>query len=140
MSPRWLVGTSFYGYGATLTVGIGVPIPILSEEILGYTAVTDQDIMAPIVDYFEAYPQRNPDVLGEVSYAQLKSGKIKVQGKDVPTASLLSYSRAVEIASTLKQQIENGEFYLTEPVAPLPGVESGMACKPLQERPIEKEG
>ncbi len=139
MNPRWLVGTSFIGYGATLTVGIGVPIPILSEEILSYTAVTDQEIFAPIVDYFEAYPQRRPDILGEVNYAQLKSGKIKVQGKAVPTASLSSYSRAVEIANTLKDWIQKGEFYLTEPVAPLPGVESGIVFKPMEERPFEKE-
>ena len=33
MSPRYLVGTSMLGYGCTLTVGIGVPIPILNEEI-----------------------------------------------------------------------------------------------------------
>jgi len=140
MSSHWLVGTSFYGYGATMTVGIGVPIPILSEEILSYTAVTDRDILAPVVDYFEGYPQRNPDILGEVSYAQLKSGKIKVQGKDVPTASLSSYSRAVDIANILKGWIKKGEFFLTDPVAPLPGVESGMVCKPMPERPIEKEG
>ncbi len=140
MKPQWLVGTSFVGYGTTLTVGLGVPIPILSEEILGYTAVTDQEVFAPIVDYFEAYPQRSPDVLGEVTYAQLKSGKIKVKGKEVPTASLSSYSRAVEIANTLKDWIQKGGFYLTEPVAPLPSVESGIVFKPMQDRPFEKEG
>jgi len=140
MSPRWLVGTSFLGYGATLTVGIGVPIPILSEEILEYAAVTDEEIIAPVIDYFEAYPQRSPEVLGEVTYAQLKSGSIKIKRKQVPTASLSSYSRAVEIATTLKGWIKKGEFRLTEPVAPLPGVESGIIIKPMQERPLEKEG
>jgi uncharacterized protein (DUF39 family) len=50
MKPEWLVGTSMLGYGCTLTVGIGVPIPILSEEILRYTAVSDVGIFAPIVD------------------------------------------------------------------------------------------
>ncbi|UCG84588.1 MAG: homocysteine biosynthesis protein [Dehalococcoidia bacterium] len=138
MSPRWLVGSSFIGYGATLTVGIGVPIPILSDEILNYTAVTDEELLAPIIDYFEGYPQRSPDVLGEVSYAQLKSGKIRVKGKDVPTASLSSYSRAVEIANILKDWIQKGEFYLTDPVAPLPGADSGATCKPMQERPFEE--
>jgi uncharacterized protein (DUF39 family) len=140
MSPRWLVGTSFIGYGATLTVGIGVPIPILSEEVLGYTAVADEELLAPVVDYSEAYPQRNPDVLGEVSYAQLKSGKITVQGKDLPTASLSSYSGAVEIADILKDQILKGEFYLADPVAPLPGAESGVVCRPMDERPPAEEG
>lgn len=136
MKPEWLVGTSMLGYGCTLTVGIGVPIPILSEEILQYTTVTDAEIFAPVVDYSEAYPQLKPDVLAEVSYAELKSGRIKVLGKEVPTASLSSYPKAVEIANILKKWIEKGEFLLTEPVAPLPGVESGITFKPLKERPI----
>ena len=137
MSPRYLVGTSMLGYGCSLTVGVGVPIPILSEEILEYTMVRDEDILAPVVDYAEAYPQRQPDILAEVSYAELKSGKIKVKGKDVPTASLSSYPRAVEIATILKEWIQAGKFLLTEPVEPLPGVESGVTFKPLNERPIE---
>jgi uncharacterized protein (DUF39 family) len=136
MNPKWLVGTSFLGYGATLTVGIGVPIPILNEEILQYTLVTDADILAPVVDYSDAYPNRKPDVLAEVSYAELKSGKINVSGKDIPTASLSSYPGAVEIASTLKQWISSGKFLLSEPVAPLPGVESGIKLKALEERPL----
>ena len=138
MSPRWLVGTSMVGYGCTVTVGIGIPIPITSEEILQYTTVSDADILAPIVDYSDAYPQVKPDILGEVSYAQLKTGKITVKGKEVPTASLSSYPKAVEIAGTLKEWIASGKFLLTEPVAPLPGVESGITFKPLKERPIEE--
>ena len=138
MSPRWLVGTSMYGYGCTLTVGIGVPIPILSEEILQYTAVTDSAISAPIVDYSRAYPQLKSETLGETNYAQLKSGKITIRGKEVPTASLSSYPRAMEIATILKEWITSGKFLLTEPVAPLPGVESGIRFKPLKERPIKE--
>jgi uncharacterized protein (DUF39 family) len=134
MSPKWLIGTSILGYGCNLTVGIGIPIPILSEEILGYTAVKDEEIFAPIVDYSEAYQQRESDILGEVSYGQLKSGRIKVSNKEVPTASLSSYSKAVEIANILKGWIQKGEFLLTEPVAPLPGVESGIVLRNLEER------
>jgi uncharacterized protein (DUF39 family) len=137
MSPRWLVGASVLGYGCSLTVGVGVPIPILSEEILEYTTVTDADIFAPVIDYSDAFPQRKPDILAEVSYAELKSGKIKVKGKDVPTASRSSYPGAVEIATMLKKWIQSGDFFLTEPVQALPGAESGVAFKPLNERPIE---
>ncbi|MFC1924662.1 homocysteine biosynthesis protein [Chloroflexota bacterium] len=137
MNSRWLVGTSMLGYGCTMTVGVGVPIPILSEEILKYTSVTDDEILAPVVDYSDYYPNMKPDILGEVSYAQLKTGKIEVQGKELPAASLSSYHRALEIAGTLKQWILAGEFTLTDPVAPLPGVESGIAFKPLKERPID---
>ena len=136
MNSKWLVGTSFLGYGATLTVGIGVPIPILNEEMLKYTLVTDADILAPVVDYSDAYPNRKPDVLAEVSYAELKSGNIVVDGKEIPTASLSSYPGALEIANTLKDWIKKGAFLLTEPVAPLPGVESGIKLKTLEERPL----
>ena len=138
MSPRWLVGTSMLGYGSTLTVGIGIPIPILSEEILRFTAVKDEDIYAPVVDYSEAYPQSRPDILGEVNYAELKTGRITVTGKEVPTASLSSYPRAREIAGILKNWILKGEFLVAESVAPLPGAESGITFKPLIERPVEE--
>jgi L-aspartate semialdehyde sulfurtransferase len=136
MNPKWLVGTSFLGYGTTLTVGIGVPIPILSEEILQYALVTDADILAPVVDYSDAYPNRKSDVLAEVSYADLKSGRITVNGKEIPTASLSSYPGAVEIASTLKEWIKKGQFLLSEAVAPLPGIESGIKLNPLNERSL----
>lgn len=136
MKPEWLRGTSMLGYGCTITVGIGVPIPILSEEILHYTIVRDADIFAPIVDYSESYPERKPDILGEVSYAQLKSGEIEVKGKQVPTGSLSSYPMAVEIAQILKEWIQKGEFLLSEPVALLPGIESDITFKNLEEHKL----
>jgi uncharacterized protein (DUF39 family) len=98
--------------------------------------VTDKEMFAPVVDYSSVYPDRGADILGEVSYAELRSGTIKVQGKEVPTASLSSYPRALEIANTLKEWIQNGKFLLAEPVAYLPGVESGVVFKPLNERPL----
>jgi uncharacterized protein (DUF39 family) len=137
MQPEWLRGISMLGYGCTIAVGIGVPIPILSEEILQYTRVTDADILAPVVDFSEVYPQRKAEILEEVTYGQLKTGVIELQGKQVPTASLSSYPGAVRIATTLKEWIVGGKFLLTEPVAPLPGVESDKTFRPLTERPIE---
>ena len=138
MKPEWLRGVSMQGYGTTMAVGLGIPIPILSEEILRYTLVRDEDILAPIVDYSEAYPNRKPDTLGEVSYAQLKTGQIEVENKKLPTTSLSSYSKAVEIAQTLKAWIQKGEFTLAEPAAPLPGVEAGITFKNIEERKIEE--
>lgn len=133
MSPRWLRGISMLGYGVTLAVGIGVPIPILDEEILGYTLIDDNAILAPVVDYSNTYPQREPDVLAEVSYSELKSGSFKLNGKTVATASLSSYSRAVEIATTLKEWLQQGRFLLTQPVEQLPSMGSGIVAKVLNE-------
>jgi len=138
MNPRWLVGTSMLGYGATLTVGVGIPIPILNERVLQHTLVTDADIVAPVVDYSYNQPQREPGTLGEVTYAQLRSGTIEVQGKHVPTASLSSRSRAREIALILKDWIEKGTFLLTSPVAPIPGPSADVTYHHLTERPISE--
>ena len=139
MSPDWLVGVTMQGYGVTLSVGIGIPIPILNEEICKYTAVKDEDLWTQIVDYSEAYPQgKKGPSLGEVNYAQLKSGKITVKGKEVLTGNISSYPKAVEIANILKKQITKGDFLLSEPVAAIPGPDSGCAFRPLKERPIQE--
>ncbi|MCG2675578.1 homocysteine biosynthesis protein [bacterium] len=120
MSPRWLRGTSFTGYGTTLTVGVGIPIPILSERILKFSTIKDSEIYAPVIDYSKAYPLGKETVLKEVSYAQLRSGAIRIRGKEIPTSSLSSYAKAREIANILKGWIKKGKFLLTEPVTPLP--------------------
>ncbi len=132
MKPEWLRGTSFLGYGATLTVGIGVPIPVLNEEVMRCVAVSDKELYAPVVDYSEAYGQRQPGNLGYVSYAELKSGKITVLGKEVPTAPLSSYPKARVIANILKEWITKGEFLLTKPVQPLPSYRDEIKTKTLE--------
>jgi len=136
MNSQWLVGTSMLGYGVSLSVGIGIPIPILDEEIIKYAAISDEEIYTQIVDYGLSYPQNVPGSLGEANYAQLKSGKIIIQKKEVPTGNLSSYSKAREISEVLKSWIKKGDFLLTEPVASLPGAESGYTFKPLKERAI----
>lgn len=123
MRPEWLVGASFQGYGCTLVVGVGVPIPILSEEIVKYTAVKDEEIFTQIVDYSKDYPEGGPiQSLGEVNYKQLKSGRIKFNGKEIPTTPLSSYSMAKKIAEILKSWIQKGEFLLGEPQQLLPSI------------------
>ena len=120
MSPKWLVGVSILGYGCSLAVGLGVPIPVINEEMAFFTGVTDEDIHTQVVDYGKDYPQGKGDSLGEVSYAQLKKGFITINGKEVRTAPLSSYVRAREIALELKSWIIEGNFMLGEPQETLP--------------------
>jgi L-aspartate semialdehyde sulfurtransferase len=140
MNPRFLKGASFIGYGVTLYVGIGIPIPVLDEEMAYFTSRSDEELFAPIVDYGNDYPNRVPGNLGEVSYAQLKSGHVQVNGKDIPTAPISSYARAREIATILKDWIASGRFLLTQPVEPLPGLDSGIKMNTLDDRTLEELG
>ncbi|WP_031385490.1 homocysteine biosynthesis protein [Desulfonatronum thiodismutans] len=115
MQARYLRGISFLGYGCSLNVGLGIPIPILDEEIAWFTGVSDADIMVPVVDYGHDYPNGVARNHGHVSYAELRSGTIRVNDRDTATVPLTSYTLSLEIAQTLKQWIEKGAFTLGEP-------------------------
>jgi uncharacterized protein (DUF39 family) len=120
MSAKWIKGVSIQGYGCSLAVGLGVPIPLLNEEMAQYTAISDEDIFTQIVDYGLDYPEGVSRSYGQVSYAELKSGTIRFDGRDVTTVPLSSVVRAREIAETLKKRILKAAFFLTEPVFTLP--------------------
>jgi uncharacterized protein (DUF39 family) len=127
MTSRYLVGVSLLGYGCSLSVGLGIPIPVLNEEIAHYCGVSDEDLLAPIVDYGHDFPAGTGRVLGHVSYADLKRGHLVLEGQEVPTVPLSSFMRAREIARLLKEWIQAGKFLLAEPVELLPLGEEG-AC------------
>jgi len=134
MSTRFIRAAVFEKYGVTLFVGVGIPIPILDEELLINTCVKNSEIFANIYDY--GVQSRNKPVLGSVSYEELRSGTIEINGKKVPTAPLSSLKKAREIAELLKQQIMKGEFFISQPVASLPLENKGNT---LDIRGIENE-
>jgi len=136
MSPEFLIGTSMTGYGVSLSVGIGVPIPLLNEGIFEQVSVKNEDILAQVVDYSRDYPLGISRPLGEVNYKQLRSGKIELKDKVIPTGSLSSLRKALIIAKILKERIQKGKFLLTEKVASFPDSRSGYKFKPLKERGI----
>jgi uncharacterized protein (DUF39 family) len=122
MSSAFLVGVGIQGYGCSLAVGLGVPIPLLNEEIAAQTGISDEEIFTQVIDYGNDYPQGVGRSLAQVSYAELKSGAIMFQGRRVPTVPLSSVVKAREIAATLKTWIAKGRFLLGEPQFTLPSV------------------
>ena len=120
MTPEYLVGVSIQGYGCSLAVGLGVPIPILNEEMAAFTGVSDDEIFTQVVDYGTDYPSGISRSLAQVSYAELKSGAIKLNGENVPSVPLSSMVKARAIAQTLKSWIQSGTFLLGEPQFTLP--------------------
>jgi L-aspartate semialdehyde sulfurtransferase len=118
MQARWVRGCYFRSYGSSLMLGVGVPLPVLHEEAIAHCAVLDQDLVAPVVDF--SIPRRVRPTFGLVSYAQLKSGKLTIDGKSVRVAPLASLYLSRQVAIELKQQIASGQFTLTKPTAPIP--------------------
>lgn len=129
MRADFLRGASMRGYGVSLSVGVGVPIPILNPQVLKRTTIRDQEISAPVVDYSTAYPNGTGEVIATLNYQQLKSGEVTVNGHQVEVGSLSSYSKALEIAHLLKDEVEKGEFLLSKPISSLP---TEQKMKPLK--------
>ncbi len=130
MSTRYIRGAYYYKYGISLFVGVGIPIPILDEEMARSVCIGNDGIFATAVDY--SVEKRAKPNFGRFSYRDLRSGRITINGKDVPTAPLSSLKRAREIAGVLKGWIAGGEFTLTRPVRPLP---ADHGFKPLNITP-----
>jgi CBS domain-containing protein len=114
MRAEFLKGATFAKYGTTMYVGLGIPIPVLNERIAKNCALKDSEIFTDIIDY--GIPRRNRPNLGKVSYEQLKSGEIMVNGKAVRVRPLSSFSKAKEIAGILKSWVQKGDFLLARPV------------------------
>lgn len=127
MDPDYVRGGTMPRYGPTLYVGAGVPIPVLNEEIALRTSISDEDIKCRIFDY--GVPRRSRPVIKETNYKELKSGKIEINGMEVPTSPLSSHKRATLVAEQLKKWIEKGDFFLSSPVKMLPN--QGQIVKPL---------
>ncbi len=120
MDPRWVVGVSMLGYGCSLALGVGIPIPILDAEMAAFTGVSDEEIFTQVIDYGNDYPKGEGKSLSQVSYAELKSGMIRVGGQEIPSVPLSSHKRALEIANILKEWVEKGELLLVRPQETLP--------------------
>ncbi len=45
MNTQYLRAATFFGYGITMYVGVGIPIPVLDEEMVEFLKVSDEDIV-----------------------------------------------------------------------------------------------
>jgi uncharacterized protein (DUF39 family) len=99
-------------------VGVGIPIPILNEEIMAFVAVENKDLYTNVIDY--SVPKKAKPTLKKVSYAELRSGSVDINGKSIKTSPLSSLKMAREIAEELGNWIKKGEFFLQEPIQSFP--------------------
>ncbi len=120
MRAEYVRGVSLKGYGVSLALGVGVPIPIINSQVLRRTTVRDREITAPVIDYSYDYPEKTGRIITRLSYEEMKSGKAMVEGNSVETCSVSSYAKAREIAEILKSEIVSGDFLLSKPTDSLP--------------------
>jgi len=118
MDREYVRGLDIHGYSTSLAVGVGVPIPILNDDVMKRCSISDEEIFSQVFDYGVA--TRIRPVVGKVSYADLRSGKIELNGKTMRTSSLSSYKYARKIAEKLKEWVSGEKFQLTAPTVPLP--------------------
>ena len=137
MSTDYLRAAILHKYGTSLYVGIGIPIPVLNEGIARKTAISDADIKTTILDYGVA--RRSRPELKTVSYGELKSGMIDLNGKEVRTSSMSSFFKAKEIATELAARIQKGAFELALPTARLPRQATQKPMKQLSAVPLVRE-
>ena len=118
MNPGFIRPAVIKGYGISMYIGVGIPIPILSEEIAKYLSIRNRDIYTYIEDY--GIKRRDKPIVRKVSYEELRSGRVKIGEKYVKSAPLSSMKKALEISNILKLWIKEGKFFLTEKVESLP--------------------
>ena len=133
-SPEFFSAATFTKYGVSSFVGVGIPIPVLDEDLAATLALTDADLTATIFDY--GVQRRSRPSLGRVTYAQLRSGVIEVEGKKVPTGPISSLPKARRIAEELKRWISERRFELVRPLELLPQPGS-QSTRPLEIRSEE---
>ncbi len=128
MSPDYMRAAIMHMYGPTLYVGLGIPLPVLDIDVVRSTAVRDEDILVGIKDY--GVPSRNRPSIRKVSYAELKSGRVELNGEEVRTSSLSSYHNALMVARKLKDWLDQGHMTLCLPTR---RIDAATISRPMRE-------
>lgn len=130
MDPKYIAPAVYEKYGTSLFVGVGIPIPILDEDMMRQVAIGNDQLKTNILDY--SVSEGPKPVVKRVSYAELQSGSVDIDGKIVKTAPLASLKKAREIAELLKEKITKGEFLISKPVE--------LFDTTSRTKPMKKEG
>lgn len=130
MNPRYVRGATMEGYGVTMFMGVGIPVPVLDADLLAQLAMPNRLLYTDVYDY--SVPSRSRPTFRKVSYEELRSGSIELGGKKTPTSPLSSLKMAREIAQLLKGQIARGEFLLQAPIQALPKDNVNQSLKEVE--------
>ncbi len=137
MDTRYVRGAAFHRYGISMYVGVGVPIPILDEDIAAAAGISDAEITTSVYDY--GIPRRSRPVLRDVTYEELKSGIIDLDGREVRTSPLSSFNIARMVADELKRWIMDGEFFISSPAERIRSRGTAKPMREIHEQPLVRD-
>lgn len=133
MSSEFIQAAYYERYGVSIFIGIGIPIPVINAEIARRVSINNSQIQTSVLDYGSPGMPK----LGQVTYEQLRSGEIEVNGQLVRTAPVSSLAKARKIANILKWQLQQGKFFVQEPVQLFP---TNTSLKGLAEIEVKEGG
>jgi len=114
VKPEFISPIYIKGYGVSLYLSIGVPIPVINEDIAHALSVRNKDIITQVHDF------ATRQTVGTVNYEQLHNNKIILNNKNPISRTMTKIKDAYRITEILKKRIVDGTFELTEPVKQLP--------------------
>jgi len=129
MRQEFMRAAVMSGYGVTLYVGLGIPIPVIDTDVVRATAIRDEDILVDVIDY--GIPRRDRPSRRKVNYAELKSGAIELGGETVRTSTLSSFRKARMVALDVKKQLLEGK--MPDLVLPTRRIDPAKTAKPMRE-------
>jgi len=132
MSPEYLQAAYYEKYGTSMFIGVGIPIPVLNADIAKRVSINNSQIESHVVDFGIVGEPK----VGQVTFEQLQSGSITVNGKKIRTAPVASLAKARKIAGELKEWLLNGEFEVSKPVQLFP---TNTSLKSLKETEVDND-
>lgn len=117
MQPKWVRGGYLKSFGPVLYIGVGVPIPVLNDEIAENLTITDDKINTTIVDF--SIPRRTKPTFGQCTYEELRTSTVIINNKPTLVAPLASMAWAIDMCNVLKDSILKKQFLLSEPISPI---------------------
>jgi len=117
LDPRWVRPCHFEGHGPGLLMTMAAAVPLLNLAMARQAAAGPERLEAPVLDM--SIPRRLKPSLGRVSYAQLLSGSIPLEGRHLRCAPACSPRLAEAAASQLATGLKEGRVPLRLPIRSL---------------------
>lgn len=118
LKPSAIRSTRLPDGSCGLLVAIAAPIPLLNRSRAEQLLAPAEALSAPLLDF--GIPRRVRPSPASASYAELLSGSVRLDERQLSAAPAHSPRLAEEAAAQLQDMLQSGAFPLRLPLAPLP--------------------